>query len=195
MQTGDEERVAVRQEILYLLGQQMDALDSPLGLTDARLSECYERQARVQELREKLQALSNSECGVGTVRNEAAETLRRVPWAAPLPRYTQAAPDPLRSIRRRPFQAGDGACCNPPRPACCRVQYSSGGSIPFDRDQCSSRPLKGSSHFLGKTGQISQITWVLQGIQPSRISGSHDLIAADRSARSASAPKFGEGFS
>ena len=83
MQAGDEERVAVRQEILYLLGQQMDALDSPLGLTDARLSQCYERQARVQELREKLQALSNSECGVGTMRNEPAETSRCGPLAIP----------------------------------------------------------------------------------------------------------------
>jgi len=51
-----EEIAAVRQEILDLLRQQMEALDSPLGLTDARLTECYERQARVQELREKLQA-------------------------------------------------------------------------------------------------------------------------------------------
>jgi hypothetical protein len=47
---------ALRREILDLLRQQMEALDSPLGLTDARLTECYERQARVQELREKLQA-------------------------------------------------------------------------------------------------------------------------------------------
>src|SRR5258708_35593348 len=72
MQAGDEERVAVRQEILYLLGQQMDALDSPLGLTDTRLSECYERQVRVQELREKMQALSNARGELGSDRNEAA---------------------------------------------------------------------------------------------------------------------------
>jgi hypothetical protein len=51
-----EEIAAVRREILDLLGQQMEALDSPLGLTHARLTECYERQARVHELREKLQA-------------------------------------------------------------------------------------------------------------------------------------------
>jgi hypothetical protein len=45
----------VRREILDLLRQQMDALNSPLGLTDEKLRECYERQARVQELREQLQ--------------------------------------------------------------------------------------------------------------------------------------------
>jgi len=53
---GSEDLAAVRREIMCLLRQQMEALDSPAGLTDARLSECYERQARVQELREKLQA-------------------------------------------------------------------------------------------------------------------------------------------
>ncbi|MGA8436611.1 MAG: hypothetical protein WB762_04675 [Candidatus Sulfotelmatobacter sp.] len=30
-------------------------MNSPLGLTDEKLRECGERQARVQELREKLQ--------------------------------------------------------------------------------------------------------------------------------------------
>jgi hypothetical protein len=58
---GREDIAAVRREILDLLCQQMEALDSPLGLTDAVLSECYERQARVQELREKLQVAANSE--------------------------------------------------------------------------------------------------------------------------------------
>jgi len=52
------EAVAVREEMLDLLRQQMEALDSPLGLTDARLTECYDRQVRVQELRERLQALT-----------------------------------------------------------------------------------------------------------------------------------------
>jgi hypothetical protein len=46
---------AVRQEMLDLLRQQMETLDSPLGLTDAQLRECYIRQTRVQELREQLQ--------------------------------------------------------------------------------------------------------------------------------------------
>ena len=71
MQTGAEQIGAVRQEILELLRQQMEALDSPLGLTDARLSECYERQARVQELREKLQALSSANLEAGPARGEA----------------------------------------------------------------------------------------------------------------------------
>jgi len=73
---GREDIAAVRQEILELLRQQMEALDSPLGLTDARLSECYERQARVQELREKLQAAASSEPGISSTSHEAtaAET-------------------------------------------------------------------------------------------------------------------------
>ena len=73
MRTGAEEIVAVRQEILQLLRQQMDALDSPLGLKEARLSECYERQARVHELREKLPALSGSEHDVGPARMAVAD--------------------------------------------------------------------------------------------------------------------------
>jgi hypothetical protein len=56
MEGAVEDVAAVRREILDLLRQQMEALDSPLGLSDARLTECYERQARVQELRDKLQA-------------------------------------------------------------------------------------------------------------------------------------------
>src|ERR1700731_3744387 len=73
MQTGAEQIGAVRQEILELLRQQMEALDSPLGLTDARLSECYERQARVQELRETLQALSSSKAEAEPAGNQATE--------------------------------------------------------------------------------------------------------------------------
>ena len=52
-----EDIVAVRREMLDLLCQQMECLDSPGGLTDSQLIECYNRQGRVQELREKLQAL------------------------------------------------------------------------------------------------------------------------------------------
>jgi len=76
MQAGDEELVAVRQEILHLLRQQMEALDSPSGLTDACLSECYERQARVQELREKLQSLSKSEAEAASAQDIEAGTSR-----------------------------------------------------------------------------------------------------------------------
>jgi hypothetical protein len=58
-----EDMMAVRKQIVHLLHQQMEALDSPQGLTDQRLTECYERQAQVQELRERLQALANLEIG------------------------------------------------------------------------------------------------------------------------------------
>lgn len=70
MQGREENMVAVRQEILDLLRQQMEALNSPLGLTDARLTECYERQARVQELRERLEALAVE----SSTPNEVTET-------------------------------------------------------------------------------------------------------------------------
>jgi hypothetical protein len=59
--SSGHEVMAVRQEILDLLRQQMDALDSPQGLTEEQLRECYDRQTRVQELREKLEAASNAE--------------------------------------------------------------------------------------------------------------------------------------
>lgn len=56
MHADTEDREEIRQEILQLLKQQMDVLDSPVGLTDEQLRECYLRQTRVQDLREKLQA-------------------------------------------------------------------------------------------------------------------------------------------
>jgi hypothetical protein len=74
MQAGADEIVAVRQEILYLLRRQMEALDSPLGLTDARLIECYERQGRVQELREKLDAMLRSATEAESLPDDAPET-------------------------------------------------------------------------------------------------------------------------
>ena len=77
-----EDIAAVRQEILDLLRQQMEALDSPLGLTDARLSECYERQARVQELREKLQAAASSEPGISSTSREASAAAETSPSEA-----------------------------------------------------------------------------------------------------------------
>jgi len=65
------ELTAVRQEIMDLLRQQMNVLDSPEGLTEDRLRECYERQTRVQELREKLQAASNSQTDVSSMPGAA----------------------------------------------------------------------------------------------------------------------------
>ncbi len=46
MQVESEDIVAARREILDLLRQQMEALNSPLGLTDEKLRECYDRQDR-----------------------------------------------------------------------------------------------------------------------------------------------------
>jgi hypothetical protein len=74
-----EEIAAVRQEIYDLLRLQMEALDSPLGLTDERLSECYDRQSRVQELREKLQALTNREIEVLCPSSEAPAAASKDP--------------------------------------------------------------------------------------------------------------------
>jgi hypothetical protein len=90
MQAGAEEIVAVRQEILQLLRQQMEALDSPVGLTDVRLSQCYERQARVHELREKLEALSGSEHEKGAARVAVPDT-PSCAGAVPLPTIDTAA--------------------------------------------------------------------------------------------------------
>jgi hypothetical protein len=59
MQAGMENIAAVRQEMLELLRLQMEALDSPQGLTDVQLRECYLRQNRVQELRDIIQAALN----------------------------------------------------------------------------------------------------------------------------------------
>jgi hypothetical protein len=61
MELENTEVMAVRAEITSLLRQQLEALDSPDGLTDSKLIECYDRQSRVQELREKLQGLSAQE--------------------------------------------------------------------------------------------------------------------------------------
>lgn len=78
MDADHEEREILRQEILQLLRQQMDALDSPFGLTDDQLRECYVRQMRVQELREKLQAPS-----VGGFRSQPNDAQWNGGWKAP----------------------------------------------------------------------------------------------------------------
>ena len=56
MQPQAEDIVAVRREMLDLLRQQMEVLNSAPELTDSQLRECYDRQGRVQQLREKLEA-------------------------------------------------------------------------------------------------------------------------------------------
>jgi hypothetical protein len=78
--TVEDNLMAFRQEILDLLRQQLDVLNSPLGLTDDQLRECYLRQTRVQELREQLQmALSVQQLEAGPM--ETAQTL--IPSAQP----------------------------------------------------------------------------------------------------------------
>ena len=61
MYQESQEIIALRAEMMTLLRQQLDALDTPEGLTDSRLMECYARQSRVQELREKLQSVTNAD--------------------------------------------------------------------------------------------------------------------------------------
>jgi hypothetical protein len=60
MQITVEDAVSVRFQSMDLLGQQMAVLDSSSKLSDSQLRECYERQCRVRDLREKLQPLSAS---------------------------------------------------------------------------------------------------------------------------------------
>jgi hypothetical protein len=50
-----------RREMIDLLRQQMEVLDSLAELSDSQLRECYNRQCRVQELRETLQTASDAE--------------------------------------------------------------------------------------------------------------------------------------
>lgn len=61
MPSQTEEIAAVRREIINLLRRQMEALDSPEGMTDSTLTECYERQDQVRTLRDRLQAISRPE--------------------------------------------------------------------------------------------------------------------------------------
>jgi hypothetical protein len=69
--------VALRREMMDLLRQQVECLDSPDGLTDTQLIECYNRQGRVQELREKLQALLSEQDALSTPHQVSA-----IPMAA-----------------------------------------------------------------------------------------------------------------
>jgi hypothetical protein len=60
MPARTEDVMAVRQEMWTLLRKQLETLNSPDGLNDDQLLSCYYRQTRVQELREKLEAVSNN---------------------------------------------------------------------------------------------------------------------------------------
>ena len=70
-----EDILVVRQEILDLLRQQIQVLDSGVELTDSVLRECYDRQGRVQELRERLQASLDLEAEAGFTATEPANDL------------------------------------------------------------------------------------------------------------------------
>ena len=60
---GSEDLAALRQEIVYLLRQQMEALDSPLGLTDARLRRVLRTAGPRARIARK--AASRDNCGAG----------------------------------------------------------------------------------------------------------------------------------
>jgi hypothetical protein len=66
MPAKTEEVMAVRQEMWSLLREQLEDLNSPNGLTDDQLLNCYYRQTRVLELREKLEAASEAERELGS---------------------------------------------------------------------------------------------------------------------------------
>jgi hypothetical protein len=72
---GAEEVSSVRQEIWQLLRQQIEALNSASELTDGQLMECYQRQSRVQELRERLEAKPGPKSKFDSVPNEMASDL------------------------------------------------------------------------------------------------------------------------
>jgi hypothetical protein len=74
-QADGKDIVAVRREMLDLLRQQMESLDSPGGLTDRQLIECYNRQGRVQELRDELQSLLGEQETVSTPHQVSAMPL------------------------------------------------------------------------------------------------------------------------
>lgn len=61
MPSKAEDIAIVREDMLKLLSLQMDALGSPLGLTDCQIKECCDRQARVLQMREKIESLRESE--------------------------------------------------------------------------------------------------------------------------------------
>jgi hypothetical protein len=63
MPAGFGDNGAVRREIWNLLQLQMETLSSAQELTDQQIVECYNRQIRVQELREKLEMCNSDSRG------------------------------------------------------------------------------------------------------------------------------------
>ena len=76
MQVENAERMAIRTKMMDLLRQQLAALDSTAELSDNMLMECYDRQARVQELREKLQSISHATEDEPAVESGRSENAR-----------------------------------------------------------------------------------------------------------------------
>jgi hypothetical protein len=76
MQAETAETVAIRAEIMDLLRQQLAALDSTGELSDTMLMQCYDRQARVQELREELQSISYAKERESPVESDRSEDAR-----------------------------------------------------------------------------------------------------------------------
>jgi hypothetical protein len=75
MQEETAEIAAIRIEIMKLLRQQLEALDTAEGLTDNKLMECYDRQARVQALREQLQTLAQMKETERTASRKSANVI------------------------------------------------------------------------------------------------------------------------
>ena len=83
-QSQVEDVVGVRREIVVLLALQLEALDSPQGLTEAKLMECYQRQTRVQELRDQLQAISDLKEAQLGFQNDAERSFRAAKEVNPI---------------------------------------------------------------------------------------------------------------
>jgi hypothetical protein len=80
----------LRQEILQLLHDQMQALEEPSRLSDVELANCYRRQEKVSELRDQLfialkpKEVMGADCG-----NLAS---------APIPSATNSGSQPQASV-------------------------------------------------------------------------------------------------
>lgn len=81
MSVTDEISV-LRNGILDLLSQQMAALNSSRGLSDAVLTACYRRQERMQELRERLQSLCGS-ASVVAIAPQIGQVEGTTPYSQP----------------------------------------------------------------------------------------------------------------
>jgi hypothetical protein len=72
----------VRQEIMQLLGAQLEALANLSGLTDVQLTACYKRQERVRELRDRLSVTGDWKAGDPALAGQASTPIPDNPPAA-----------------------------------------------------------------------------------------------------------------